>query len=179
MRLRPWLPFAAFQCGLLLAVALPVPFLGAQTNSAPAAKPKVKMVPRPLPGMGSSSSSASQSGPSAADLQSAEADSRAKVPLFRPASVRPSGGSYAQQPNATQVATQPQDVDRARIVLIRRKGTFPLPQTSATEAPVLVNDSTVRPAPTEGMIVPAALPPGKIRIIPKDSVKLGTPAPTP
>jgi hypothetical protein len=176
MRSHPRLPFALSRCCLFLAVALPLPFLGAQTNSTPASKPKVKLAPRPLPGMGSSNS---QSGPSTEDLQSAEADARAKVPLFRPASVKASNNSYVQPSSSTQASGAPQDMDRARIVLIRRAGTFPLPQNGASQAPVLVNDSTTRPSIPSEPAVPAALPPGKIRIIPKDSVKLGTPAPTP
>ncbi|WP_211325735.1 hypothetical protein [Roseimicrobium gellanilyticum] len=149
-------------------MALPLPFLGAQTTAAPAAKPKVKMVPRALPGMGPRT----QSGPTSEDIQDAESNARSKVPLFRPAAVRPTGNSQVQVPSAS--ASVNQDPDRARIVLIRRKGTFPIPQSSASEAPVLVNDSTSRPVSAEP--VPAALPPGKIRVIPKESIKLGTPA---
>jgi hypothetical protein len=172
MRLHTRLTTAVPRCCLLLAMALPLAYLDAQTSAAPASKPKVKLAPRPLPG---TSASGRQSGPNSADIETAEAEARAKVPLFRPASVT-SPSTQAQ--GANYAASQPQDMDRARIVLIRRRGTFPIPQTPVSEAPVLVNDSTARSAsPTEA--VPAALPPGKIRVIPKDSVKLGTPAPTP
>ena len=163
-------------CLASVAICFALP-LGAQTGTAPAAKPKVKLGPRPLPGTGSSGSQAAA--PEAPDIAAAEAEARARVPLFRPASVKGpaatrvetlSAGANSNQ-NSPQVQ---QGSERARIVVIRRRGTFEIPKTPSHEAPVIVNDlSEQRVTPTEA--VPVALPPGKIRVIPRDSVKIGTP----
>lgn len=170
MSLSSRITTVACRLGLVLALSAPVSFVSAQSPASPAAaKPKPKLAPRPLPG---SSSKSGQSGPTADDIDTAEAHNRSKVPLYRPATVqRP--GTTAETASSRQAALEPSD--RARIVAIRRRGTFPVPASVPSDTtPALVNEtgpSTVAADP-----VPAALPPGKIRIIPKEMIKAGTPA---
>ncbi|QIF04770.1 hypothetical protein [Roseimicrobium sp. ORNL1] len=171
MSLSSRITTVACRLGLVLALSAPVSFVAAQSSASPsAAKPKTKLAPRPLPG---STSRSNQSGPSDDDLATAEAQNRSKVPLYRPSSVQPRSGT-AGETSANQQAAM-QHSDRAKIVAIRRRGTFPVPTSIPSDtAPALVNEtgpSTVAAEPA-----PAALPPGKIRIIPKEMIKASTPA---
>jgi hypothetical protein len=131
--------------------------------------------------MGSSSSNsrdAAQSPKTGPDLAAAEAEARAKVPLFRPASVNSSATAQVETLPVGAMRSTPQvqsGSDRARIIVIRRRGTFQMPKEPAREAPVIVNDLSDRNVSPE--VVPVALPPGKIRVIPRDSVNLRTSLP--
>lgn len=158
----------ACRLGLVLVLSAPVSFVGAQSSASPsAAKPKAKLAPRPLPG---SSSRSNSSGPSADDIDTAEAHNRSKVPLYRPTSAQP-------QTAAGRQAAAEQHSDRARIVAVRRRGTFPIPASVPSDtatAPALVNETG--PSAVSAEPGPVALPPGKIRIIPKEMLKAGTPA---
>ncbi len=160
-------------CLVLVAACIAQPLL-AQPATAPAAKPKVKLAPRPLPGMGSSNTQVTPD----AEVAS-ETDTRATVPVFRPAAVMGSAPTQAETlsaPSSTQRTPQVQSgPDRARITLVRRRGTFQMPKEPAREAPVIVNDLGDQKTAVEA--VPVALPPGKIRVIPRDSINVRTSLP--
>lgn len=169
--MSPRITTFAFHLGLVLALSTPVSFVGAQSPASSAvAKPKPKLSPRPLPG---SNIRGDQSGPSTGDITTAETASRAKVPLYRPASVQRTGTTLTDTTANKQAAEQYSE--RARIVAVRRRGTFPVPATVPSETtPALVNET--RPSSAAADPVPTALPPGKIRVIPKEMIKVGTPA---
>jgi hypothetical protein len=171
MSLSSRITTAACRLCLLLALSAPVSFVNAQSSATPpTAKPKPKLAPRPLPG---STPRSGQSGPSADDVATAEAQNRSKVPLYRPASPQRPGTAG----EGTTASRQPamENSDRAKIVVIRRRGTFPVPAPVPSDTtPALVNEAG--PSAVAADPVPAALPPGKIRVIPKEMLKAGTPA---
>lgn len=114
-----------------------------QTQTVLVEKPR--LAPRPLPGTG-------------ADKDKETDKEVPLIPFTPPTAIAAAAPIIPEAPPAMM------DMERARIVQIRRRGTFTLPPTATPEATALPTDQAALPVPSAG---PEPLQEGKIRIIPR------------
>lgn len=137
----------------------------------PPAPPKVKLGPRPLPGTAKPKAIEVPEIPFGEVPADAAASASARIPTFGPQSaapvpIVPAKPAFVPRAQAARLAAEEAGPERARILFIHRAGTIKLPP-APTEAVVSEAGTPQHPAAAPG---PAALPEGKIRIIPREVV---------
>lgn len=140
---------------LTLAAFAPSAGLSADPPKPAVLVEKPRLAPRPLPGTDTA-------------LDKGKAEETPVIPFIPVLEPAPSA-------DVAEAAPRPVDMSRARILAVRRRGTFKIPPTAAAEpAEPVTGDMTGASAP---IAIQEPLAEGKFRVIPRALVPPTSPAP--